>query len=197
VAVWPAAVRTDVLTPGDRTAARAELGIDPRERLVFAACRLHPVKNLPLLADACGDVGATLVIAGEGSERARLEQHRWPHVRLLGWQSVHALQTWYAAADVVGLSSRSEGQPIAVLEAFCCGRGVVATAVGGVPEVVRNGQTGWVVPAGSRAALAAALTEALADRARTDALGRAGRDLVLRAHTSRAVAAAFLTQCTS
>jgi glycosyltransferase involved in cell wall biosynthesis len=186
VEVWPAPVRTDVFVPADRLAARAALGISGDARLVFSASRLHPVKNLPLLADACADADATLVVAGEGSERGRLD-----HVRLLGWQPMEQLVQWYAAADVVGLSSRTEGQPVAVLEAFACGRGVVATAVGGVPEVVLDGQTGWAVPSGDRPALAAALRDALTDRARTDAFGAAGRELVLRGHTPAQVAAAF------
>ena len=189
VEVWPVPVRTEVLRPADRMAARLRLGVDPEERLVFAAARLHPVKDLPLLADACSEADATLVVAGEGSERRRLKDRG--HVRLLGWQPVEQLVQWYAAADVVALSSRTEGQPVAVLEAFACGRAVVATAVGGVPEVVRDAQTGWLVPSGDRAALAAALRAALTDREQTDALGAAGRELVLRRHTASQVAAAF------
>ncbi|MGZ6826013.1 MAG: glycosyltransferase family 4 protein [Mycobacteriales bacterium] len=188
VAVWPAPVRTDVLVPGDRSSARASLGIGADERVVFAAARLHPVKNLPLLADACADADARLVLAGEGTERPHLDR---PHVTLLGWQDVEALVPWYAAADVVALSSNTEGQPLAVLEAFACGRAVVATAVGGVPEVVRPGETGWLVPPRDRVALATALREALADRTATDALGAAGRGRVLREHAPDAVAAAF------
>ena len=188
VAVWPAPVRTDVLVPGGREAARAQLGVETDARIVFAAARLHPVKNLPLLAEACRDADAELVVAGEGSERARLER---AGVRLLGWQSVEQLVTWYAAADVVALSSNSEGQPIAVLEAYACGRAVVATDVGGVPEFVQDGETGWLVPPRDRAALAAALQEALGEQPHTDALGANGRQVVLASHASGAVASAF------
>lgn len=188
VDVWPAPVRVDVLLPGDRAAARQRLGVGPDERVVFSATRLHPVKNLPLLADATADAGARLVLTGQGSERKRLER---PHVTLLGWLSLEELVDWYAAADVVALSSNTEGQPIAVLEAFACGRAVVATAVGGVPEVVRPGQTGWLVPARDRAALGEALVEALADRERADSFGRAGRERVLREHSPEGVAAFF------
>jgi D-inositol-3-phosphate glycosyltransferase len=188
VDLWPVPVRTDVYRPGDRRAARELLGLGPEERVVFAASRLHPVKDLPLLADACRDAGARLVVAGEGSERPRLQQE---HVTLLGWQGLADVARWYAAADVVGLSSRTEGQPIAVLEAFACGRGVVATSVGGVPEVVRPGETGWLVAPGDRAGLAAALADALADPARADGYGTAGRELVLRRHAPDAVAAVF------
>ncbi|MGZ6804702.1 MAG: glycosyltransferase, partial [Nocardioidaceae bacterium] len=70
-------------------------------------------------------------------------------------------------------------------------RAVVATAVGGVPEVVRPGKTGWLAPPRDRVALATALREALADRTATDALGAAGRGRVLREHAPDAVAAAF------
>ena len=192
VQVWPVPVRTDVFVPGDRATARATLGIAPDERLVFSATRLHPVKNLPLLADACADIGATLVLTGEGSERAQLERRRHGKPTLLGWQSLDEVVRWYAAADVVALSSNQEGQPVAVLEAFACARGVVATDVGGVAEVVRNGETGWLVPPRDRAALAQALDAALADQETTDKYGLAGRDLVAARHSAKAVATSFL-----
>lgn len=188
VNVWPVPVRTDVFVPRDRTAARRRLGIGSDERLVFAATRLHEVKNLPLLVDACRDAGARLVLTGDGPERRRIEAMSAEHLSLLGWQALDDVVNWYAAADVVALSSNQEGQPVAVLEAFACARGVVATAVGGVPEVVRDGETGWLVPPRDRSALAGALSEALSDPCRADGYGAAGRALVLRAHSSTAVA---------
>jgi len=191
VAVWPAPVRTDIFVRGDRQQARQQLAVAADEPVVFAATRLHPVKNLTLLADACADVGATLVLAGDGPERRTLESRGSRALRLLGWKSGDELMRWYAAADVVALSSNQEGQPIAILEAFACGRGVVATAVGGVPEVVRDGETGWTVPPRDRTALAAALGKALADRETTDRYGESGRDYVLAHHSAEAVAAAF------
>jgi glycosyltransferase involved in cell wall biosynthesis len=191
VDVWPVPVRTDVFEPGDRAAARERLGIPPDRRLVFSATRLHPVKNLPLLADACRDAGADLVLTGDGPERRRLEQKRMTGLQLVGWQTAEQMRDWYAAADVVALSSNQEGQPTAVLEAFACGRAVVATAVGGVPEVVRPGETGWLVPPRDRGALAAALTEALGDRLRADSYGDRGRSLVLSRFSADAVARAL------
>lgn len=190
VAIWPVPVRTDVFAPMDRLAARARLGLAPDDRIVFAAARLHPVKNLTLLATACAEVGARLVLAGEGAERPLLQDRPDPP-RLLGWLDSNELAWWYAAADVVGLSSNQEGTPITVLEALACGRAVVATAVGGVPEMVTNGQTGWLVPPRDPRALAAALAEALSDRRRADGYGLAGRELVLRRHSPAAVAASF------
>jgi glycosyltransferase involved in cell wall biosynthesis len=191
VDVWPVPVRTDVFTPGDRAEARASLGIPMDRPVVFSATRLHPVKNLPLLVDACMDVGADLVLTGDGPERGTLERKRMPGLQLVGWQTPQELRTWYAAADVVALSSNQEGQPTAVLEAFACARAVVATAVGGVPEVVTPAETGWLVPPRDREALAAALTDALADRAHADALGATGRQLVASRYSASAVATAI------
>jgi len=191
VSVWPVPVRTDIFVPGDRATARAALGIPMDRRLVFSATRLHPVKNLPLLVDACADAHADLVLTGDGSERKTLENKGSAGLHLVGWQTPEQLTQWYAAADVVALSSNQEGQPTAVLEAFACARAVVATAVGGVPEVIRAGETGWLVPPRDQAALAAALTEALHDRTTTDGFGQAGRQLVLDNHSASAVAAAI------
>jgi glycosyltransferase involved in cell wall biosynthesis len=191
VHVWPVPVRTDVFVPGDRAAARESLGIPMNRRVVFSATRLHPVKNLPLLVDACADASADLVLTGDGPERRILENKGYSGLRLVGWQTPEQLTQWYAAADVVALSSNQEGQPTAVLEAFACARAVVATSVGGVPEVVRPGQTGWLVPPRDRRALAAALDEAMTSRDATDRLGQAARQLVLDSHSAPAVAAAI------
>ena len=189
--VWPVPVRTDVFTPGDRAAARKALGVAADERIVFSAGRLHPVKNLPDLADACSSLGASLVLSGEGSERAALEARDDPRLRLIGRVPIETVAHWYAACDVVALASRQEGKPVAVLEALACGRGVVATAVGGVPEVIADGRGGWLVPARDPVALRAALAEALASPAEADARGRRGRELVLANHSPTAVARWF------
>jgi glycosyltransferase involved in cell wall biosynthesis len=75
------------------------------------------------------------------------------------------------------MSSDYEGVSIAVLEAMRAGLPVVATSVGGMPETVRHGETGWLVPGGDLAAYVAALREALDDPARRRARGEAGRKL--------------------
>jgi glycosyltransferase involved in cell wall biosynthesis len=82
-----------------------------------------------------------------------------------------------AACDVVVLPSRAEALPTALMEAAAAGRPVVATRVGGVPEVVEDGRTGLLVPAGDPHALARALASVLADPVRAAALGDAARAL--------------------
>jgi len=192
VRVWPVPVRSDVFVPGDRAAARAELGIDDDAPLVVSVGRLHPVKGLHDLADACAGLECDLVLAGAGPEHDALAARRQPRLHLPGWVSPAEAARWYAAADVVALASRQEGQPIAVLEAFACGRGVVATAVGGVPDVVVPGRTGWLVEPRDPDALHGALENALADRATTDRYGETGRALVLERHSLEAAGTALL-----
>lgn len=190
VEVWPVPVRTDVFHPADRARARRALGVDPDEPVVFSAGRLHPVKQPAVLSDACAALDATLVLAGEGRERPALEQQRSDgrRLRLLGHCRPEEIARWYAACDVVALASTQEGQPVAVLEALACGRGVVATAVGGVPEVIRDGDSGWLVAPRDPGALQEAIGRALADRDEADRRGRRGREMVVARHTPDAFA---------
>lgn len=121
-------------------------------------------------------------LVGDGPERERLEgrarslglEHR---VRFLGERDdVEALLPTF---DVFVLSSREEGIPNALLEAMAAGRPAVATAVGGTPEVMQADAQGWLVPPARPEALAAALEEAIRDRAEAERRGRAARRRVL------------------
>lgn len=158
--------------PGDRAAARAALGLPATGRIVLAVGRLDPIKGLDLLADATVALRARAAepiavhVVGEGPARAHLER-RIREAGLDGAFVLHgaaapeALPTWYAAADALALFSHSEGCPNVVIEALACGRPVVATRVGGVPELVREGATGFLVerrdPEHAAGRLAAAL----------------------------------------
>jgi glycosyltransferase involved in cell wall biosynthesis len=187
VAVWPVPVRTDVFWPQDRCSARRTLGVDPDTRLVVSVGRLHPVKGLHDLAEACASLDCDLVLAGAGSEHDGLAARSDPRLRLVGWVSPVEAALWYAAADVVALASRQEGQPTAVLEALSCGRGVVATAVGGVPEVVVPGTTGWLAQPRQVEDLRLAIKEALSDVVEADRRGERGRQLVIGGHAPESV----------
>lgn len=189
VAVWPLPIRTDVYRPGDRAAARAQLGIPDDSRLVLSVARLHPVKGLRELVDACEQLGCELAVAGDGPERRALTARRGLRVRLPGRLSVEQLPLWHAAADVFALASYQEGQPAVVMEAMACGRAVVATDVGGVSDIVEPGHTGWLVPTHDAASLRDALAEALSDPARADAMGAAARERVLARHSLEAAGA--------
>ncbi len=156
---------------GDRGAARRALGLAPDERVVLSVGRLDPIKGLDLLVEAAAHLPAhgapvRIHLVGEGPMRAPLERavrERGLDGRVLlhGERSPDALASWYAASDVVTLLSTSEGCPNVVIEALACGRPVVATRVGGVPELVREGETGLLVDRRDPALVAARLAEAL------------------------------------
>jgi glycosyltransferase involved in cell wall biosynthesis len=121
------------------------------------------------------------VLLGDGPLRAEVEAR----VRDLDLAACIHLAGWrddayrlLAAADVVTLTSRWEGTPYALLEAMAWSLPVVATAVNGCPEVVRDAETGFLVPPGDDIAWAEKVIEVLADPARARAMGRQGRKQV-------------------
>jgi glycosyltransferase involved in cell wall biosynthesis len=145
-----------------RRRARSSLGISQDAVVILAIGRLVPIKRLDRLIDAMALVAPAvpeiqLHFVGDGAERQALEA-RVASVGLTdrtvfsGWSADSP--TWYAAADVVALTSDREGTPLALIEAAAAGRPVVATNVGGVADVVVDGQTGFVVAADDIEALA-------------------------------------------
>lgn len=120
------------------------------------------------------------VVVGDGELRASLEALASELglggcLTFLGWRS--DVERVYADLDLVVLSSRNEGSPIALIEAMASGTNVVATAAGGVPDVVRHGETGLLVNPDDPAALSASMEELLrADSGRRAAMAAAARD---------------------
>lgn len=155
----PNGVDRTIFRPNDRAAARAALGLNPSERLVVFVGRLVREKGVEELLVAHAELpGVRLAVVGDGPLRERLA--RAPRVLAPGAVPLPEVARWLAAADVVTLPSWSEGTPNAVLEALASGRPVVATRVGGIPDVVDD-RVGLLVPARGASALAAALGRAL------------------------------------
>lgn len=151
--------------PRDRAAARSELAL-PAGPMALYVGNLKPEKGVADLARAWQGVvrelpDARLAIVGGGPERAALEAALPPRATLYGPQPLTAIPAWLAACDVLVLPSHIEGTPNVVLEALACGRRVVATAVGGVPDLLTDPLLGVLVPAREPDALTRALTEAL------------------------------------
>ncbi len=180
-------VDTDRFVEGDQAAARAALDLPLDRTIVGTVGRLDPVKDQAGLVQAFARVrrdhpGAVLVIAGDGPCRADLEALVGAlgldaDVRLLGERKdvPQVLQ----AMDVFVLPSIAEGISNTILEAMATGLPVVATRVGGNPELVDDGTTGTLVEAGSPEALASAIAGYLADPGRRLAHGRASRRLAV------------------
>ncbi|WNV73725.1 glycosyltransferase [Geodermatophilus sp. DSM 44513] len=142
--------------------------------------RLAPQKRADRLVEAFGRMRepATLVVVGDGPDRARVHALAagLPRVHLTGFVEHTAVPAVLAALDVLVLPSDYEEMGSVLTEALASGLPVVASDVGGIPEVVRDGETGLLVPPGDVAALAAALDRLAADpvlRARLAAGARA------------------------
>jgi glycosyltransferase involved in cell wall biosynthesis len=124
--------------------------------LAFAG-RLTPQKSLEVALAAVAHAGVSLVIAGDGDERPRLERVAGPGVRFIGAQPRERVVELFRAADASILSSSWENFPHSVVEALAVGTPVLATAAGGVAEVVTDGVNGLLVPVGDTPALTAAI----------------------------------------
>jgi glycosyltransferase involved in cell wall biosynthesis len=165
---------------GSREATRKDLAVRD-ELMVLVPARPHKEKGIDVLLDAVAVITATgfsirVFVAGESRRREdyalRAAQRGLDHaVSFLGHRQ--DMSNLYAGADVVCLPSAYEGLPYAISEAMAAGLPVVATAVGGVPEMVVDGVTGILVPVGDHDRLAEALRE-LDDPALRDRMGRAG-----------------------
>ena len=176
----PNALNVSQRVSRDRAAARARIGIPEADFVVGTVSRLVPGKTVGDLIDAVTRLPrATLAVVGDGPERGAVERRidrlgLRDRVRLLGARD--DVPELLAAFDIFALSSRWEGEPIALLEAMAVGVPCVATAVGGTSEVLAGGEAGVLVPAGDSAALAAAIELLRLDpehRARIECAGRA------------------------
>ncbi|HEX2294589.1 MAG TPA: glycosyltransferase family 4 protein [Actinomycetota bacterium] len=154
----------------ERAAVRAELGLAEDERLVVTASRLAPQKALPVMLEALAALPTPPVLAvlGTGPQEEELRRAAATlgvadRIRWLGFRPDVA--DYIAAGDVFCLSSVWEGVPLAAQEAILLGVPVVATAVGGMPELVEDAVTGRLVPPRDPGALAAALRQVLESEA--------------------------------
>jgi glycosyltransferase involved in cell wall biosynthesis len=175
--------------PGARAQLRAALNLPDDVPIMGSVCRLIEQKGLiyglqgfAQIADQFSN--AHYVIAGDGLLRAELEAAAQSlnlagRVHFLGWRS--DAHTIFAALDLLLAPSLWEGFGLVFLEAMALGVPILSTCVSAIPEVVIDGETGWLVPPRDPGAIAAALREALSDPARLRARGERGRGR-LQAH---------------
>lgn len=184
-----------------REQARERLGIADVPYVIGTLGRLEEQKGLPHLVEALrllaeGGDGAFLLVAGSGRAEGRLREMisrlgLEARVRFLGVR--RDVPEIHRAMDVFVLPSLWEGLPIALLEAMASGLPVVATPVGGIPDVVRDGTNGLLVPPADPVALAEALRRLRRDPSLGAELGRAGRETVRDRHSHRRVAEQVMT----
>ena len=162
--------------------ARRRSGLPSDQRLVGTVAQLKRVKRIDVLIRAMTLIPeASLVIVGDGRERGSLETLAGSlglkdRVYFAGQQN--DVRPWLRSMDVYALSSDWEGLPLAILEAMAMGLPVVATSVGGVPDLVLDGKTGFLVPADDPEALARALINVLRNEKQRSMLGEEGHKRV-------------------
>lgn len=155
--------------------------------------RLSSEKGQYVLIEALGElrrqgVDAELVLAGDGELRSALEQHCRlqgvaDRVRITGWISGAEVRKEIEASRALVLSSFAEGLPVVLMEAMACARPVIATRVSGIPELVRDGQDGWLVAPGNALELAQAMRRCLeTDAPQLHAMGERARARALERH---------------
>ena len=156
----------------------------PNPQVILSVARLVPDKDHDTLIAAFSQVSAAfpeaeLWLLGDGPRRQAIQEQVRRSLapgRVRFWPGQPDIRPLLHQACLLVLSSRYEALPNVVLEAMAAGLPVVATRVGGLPEVVVPGRTGWLVPPGDAPALAAALSQALGDANLREALGRTGRE---------------------
>jgi glycosyltransferase involved in cell wall biosynthesis len=177
-----------------RAAARQKCGVGAEEIAIVYSGRLVAVKRVDWLIGAAAPVlrnhpKAALYVVGDGEERKALEEV----ARLGGVERVHfmgwgeSIADWYAAADVVALGSRWEGTPLAVIEAMATGRAVVCTDVGGVRDIIRDGENGFVVPVNDQPAMTAALERLVSDESLREGMAASTDGVATRFSAERLV----------
>jgi len=175
-----------------RGVLRRETGVPEAAPLVGMVGRLVPIKDVPTFLRAARLVraeraDARFALVGDGEERSALEAlcrqlGLAEAVTFLGWR--RDLAAIYGDLDVVVNASRNEGTPVALIEALAAGRPVVATRVGGTPDLLGDGERGRLVPPGDPAALARAVLETLDQSEAARRRAQAGREHVLARHSA-------------
>jgi teichuronic acid biosynthesis glycosyltransferase TuaC len=160
-----------VFRPAGKREARETLGLPANQKIVLFIGNLTPVKGIEYLLSAVSQLERSqlsLVLLGEGEQ----QQELLALARRLGLGEIckftgprpHSeIPLWLSAADCLVLPSLSEGLPTVVVEAMCCGTPIVATRVGGTPEIVKSGETGLLVNPKDPVALADAIRTLLHD----------------------------------
>lgn len=197
---WPkiALVRCAV----DESFLGSHAPIDPNSQLLVNVGRLTPQKGQLLLLEAFEDVLrdhplASLLLVGDGEMRPLIESAIASaalagRVRLSGWLPEDEVRKAILASRALVLPSFAEGLPVVLMEALALGRPVIATPVAGVPELIRPGESGWIVPVGDRDELAAAMKAALGSPAALlEAMVAAGARRVRTWHRADREAAAL------
>jgi D-inositol-3-phosphate glycosyltransferase len=188
IEIVPPAVEHAFFAPGDRAGARRAVGLPVDRPVILFVGRIQPLKAPDVAIRALGALhrfpDAVLAIVGgasgaagdteaEAARRLAVELGVSDRVLFVAPQPHHILSSWYRAADLVVVPSRSESFGLVALEAAACGVPVVASAVGGLLNIVHDGVTGWLVEGRDPDRYARAIAQILGDPGGAAAMGAA------------------------
>ena len=184
-----------------RSLVRTEYGIPQSTYVLGAVGRLAAVKGYQYLIEAMPSVVAAipnckLLIAGEGSLKNELlhrivKQGLASYITLVGYQT--PISRFLSMVDVFVMPSLSEGLPIALLEAMACGNPVLASSVGGIPEVITSRKDGILLPPADSNALAGSIKELYHNQSLRANISRQGKELVEGKFSSTSMARQYLS----
>jgi glycosyltransferase involved in cell wall biosynthesis len=193
-------IRTDAFDGrAEVSAVRRELEIPPEAPVIGTVGRLAEIKRQGLLLRACARLQGSfpelrVLLVGDGPERERLEKEATrlgieDRVHFAGYQPNP--ERFLQAMNLFVLTSRSEGLPVSLLEAWATGLPVVSSAVGGIPKLVADGKTGLLFPSGDLEALVNSIQTVLANSELAANLGHAGRAAVVEHYSLERMAAQY------
>jgi glycosyltransferase involved in cell wall biosynthesis len=188
------------VAPETADEVRREWGIPSGHGVIGTIARLSREKNIELVLEACKRVraerpAATLVIVGDGEHRGSLERQAErlgieEHVRFLGVR--RDIPRILSGFDLFVLTSEKEGMPMVILEAMAARRPVLSTPVGAIPQVVSDGQTGFLVRPGDAAQLAGRMLLLLGDPARARTMGERAHQAIRHRHSTEKMGADYV-----
>ena len=175
IVVIGAGVDTNLFHPIDKYKVREDLELPKTKYIILFVGRLHKLKGVELIYECARNMPETLfVMVGDGDVKTDLK-----NCIFVGEKKHEEIPPWMSASDVLILPSYSEGLPNVVMEALSCGTPAIVTNVGGCPEVVRDGETGFVVPVGDVEALKDRIKCLLENEDLRERMGKLGREDVI------------------
>ena len=183
IVVIGAGVDTTIFHPVDKSKARKELELPIDKHIVLFVGRLHKmkgVKDIYACAERMPDV--LFVMVGDGAVKTDIK-----NCIFAGEKKHEEIPLWMSAADILILPSYSEGLPTVVMEALSCGTPAIVTNVGGCPEVVKDGDTGFVVAVGDVNALMDRIKYLLENEGLCERMGKLGREDMVKRYERKKV----------
>jgi glycosyltransferase involved in cell wall biosynthesis len=189
VSVVPNGVDMEKFKPAGKEYARNMLNLPQDKKIVLFVGALKKIKGVDYLIEAAKsflDSNISLYMVGRDDgmkkslEKRAHELKIGNYIKFTGPLNHEDIPLWFSASDILVLPSLSEGRPNVVLEAFACEVPVVATNVGGIPELMINGETGYLVPAENPTELSEKVNKLLGDRDLRIKMGKFGRRTIIQ-----------------